>query len=141
MKELEYKNFDVIVENGVATATCNDKEIFSSSTENISKETLNEVFEYSSNFINSAATVASEIAIDKFNDNKEVSTLDLSVPYGPKGNGSVNVRVKREEEFRIPGSDKTVKRPDIRISVKEPNKNHKKKHINSLYGIMKDKLK
>ena len=109
--------YEITKSEGVATMQFNDKEVFNQDTD-ISKKDMVEVFKHSAKFITATNEEATNKAKDMFKEDKLLNKVVINYPYGPTGSGSVNLGISREKTFKIPGTDKTVSRPDIQVAVK-----------------------
>jgi len=125
---------------GVATVSYTDKEVFNTGTD-IEKSVLKDVFKHSGEFISATTDEAAKIATNTFNKDKEVDKVIIDFPYGPTGSGSVTAAVTREKTFRVPGTDKSISRPDIQLSVKHSMLKASKSHIKALQAEMLENIK
>lgn len=132
---------EVKVTDEMLTLKYSDKKVYMTDCA-VEEDVVKQVFKHNGEFIKSATEFAANTATEKFKEDDKLQKIEMEIPYGPTGAGSVSVFATREKTFRVPGSDnKTITRPDITTKVKDQSLKAGKKYIESLQDAMLEALK
>jgi hypothetical protein len=131
---------EVKVTDEMLTLKYEDKKVYMTDC-TVEEDVVKQVFKHNGAFIKDATEFAANTATDKFKEDDKLQKIEIEIPYGPTGAGTVSVFATREKTFRVPGSDKTITRPDITTKVKDQTLKAGKKHIESLQDAMLEALK
>lgn len=124
----------------VLTISLEDKDSFMNGC-SVEKDVVVDVFNHSRDYIKDATQFAADIATERFKKDSKLQKVFIDIPYGPNGAGSVSVAAEREKTFRVPGTDKTITRPNVTTKVVDKSIKVTKKHIENLQDAMLEALK
>lgn len=101
---------------------------------------IKEVANYNKEYIQEVVEKATDLAAKKFIQKSGPDTVRFSTPFGISTRGSVDIDIKREVEFSVPGTDKKVKKSSISVRVKDPASAMGKSEIRKLANRLTDQF-
>lgn len=131
---LDQTSFDRAVAGNTLTLTCKDADAFKNGTD-IDIKTIKKVEAYRNEYIEKATNIAQEKATEELKKNKNIERVVVEFPFTTNARGHCNVVVDREKTFHVPGEkdeNKTITRPNITVSVKDPSSKMSKTKIKEL---------
>lgn len=131
---LDQTSFDRAVAGNTLTLTCKDADSFKNGTD-IDIKTIKKVEAYRNEYIEKATNIAQEKATEELKKNKNIERVVVEFPFTTNARGHCNVVVDREKTFHVPGEkdeNKTITRPNITVSVKDPSSKMSKTKIKEL---------
>lgn len=131
---LDQTSFDRAVAGNTLTLTCKDADAFKNGTD-IDIKTIKKVEAYRNEYIEKATNIAQEKATEELKKNNNIERVVVEFPFTTNARGHCNVVVDREKTFHVPGEkdeNKTITRPNITVSVKDPSSKMSKTKIKEL---------
>jgi len=135
MAIFEKDNLNVNIVDGIATVSYDDDKVYSSGTD-ISMDTLKTVAKYNNTYVNEAAEVSAEKAIDIMKDNENVDKVMFNYPYGTSARNSVDIVAKRSQTYPGMNGGEPTTTSVLTVAVKDTSVKVAKSKIKELKGKM-----
>jgi len=133
--------FDVEVNDGVAVVKPKDENVFKNylNEHDVTEKEFKKVTKVMQSYVRAAVDTTVEEAKGIFSD-KNVKRIETAMPYGLVKSDKIEVFIEREKEVRIPGTDKVVKKPSIKVKVSTQMAHVSKSHIRELRDELEEAI-
>ena len=126
--------FDVEKDGDKAIVSVKDEDIYFKEADKagLTKKVLKDVDKFQHNYLKSVVDTSVEEASKIFKDDSNIEVVEVTMPNGVHKVDKATTIVHRANETRIPGTDKTIIKPLIKVKVTTNASKVSKAHIREL---------